>query len=267
LQPSHVSKVMRRLEQKASLGLFKRATSGIILSREGRAFVEIAKRVLEESRALLSRAGPSESVARPVVTIGSLGFLNRSIVAAALATDTAGLGDFRYRLVDDPPDNLAVSALKGAFDVILHYRETGPSQNWVVTKVGGMRWGLFGRRGHPLGREASEHQGLRYPFVVPTYWTESQFVVGNDFCPVPAARRELGGESSTADGAAQLLAGTDQVSFLPTCVALGRDNLAEITISDWDEIVRPIYLMVNKDTVKKPLQLALTKALRACLGD
>lgn len=84
LNPSHVSKILRRLEQRLDKSLFRTSSKGITLTRDANDIVGFAERILQDSNRLIGIASPEERPRQEVISIGALSFLNKALVSQAL---------------------------------------------------------------------------------------------------------------------------------------------------------------------------------------
>jgi LysR family transcriptional regulator for bpeEF and oprC len=270
LQPSHVSKVVARLEDKLSLPLFKRSALGIVLTREGHSVLGHVDDALDRLGALASAQG-SEAT-RPVVTIGAVSYIASELVAPALGSLGGSDAGARFRLLEVGPDALVESALQGGIDAAVHAGDLPWTSTWVTRPLGTVAWGLFAAADHPLldGQgPASPEDVCKYPFVVPTYWQAGRFVVGNDHCPVSWGERAKGHEAATASGALHVATHTLQLAYVPVLAARGLESegrVRRVHVDGWPVVTRPLHLAVNVDRISKPLMESVATALSRSLG-
>ena len=54
-----------------------------------------------------------------------------------------------------------------------------------------MGWSLCARNGHPLHdkKVVTEKDVVKYKFILPAYWTQEGFALGNDGCPLAVQKR------------------------------------------------------------------------------
>lgn len=267
LEPSHVSKILKRVESKLSQRLMERSPGGVVLNREGVAFDEIARKILRESEALMNSPAEDSEASKPrtAITIGSLSYISKTILAYGSDSLQAIDESFRFRILDMPPDGIISAAIKGAIDIALHTSQERWPKTWDTKVVGEIRWGLYARAGHPLGTYATEAEILRYPFVVPTYWDGETYTIGNDQCPIPWQQRRLGHETSTADTAAQIVRYSNQVAFLPDLlmrVSPSASELVELHVEKWKPMRRKLYLSMQADRFTKAYQTKLIHKIK-----
>lgn len=269
LTPSHVSKILQRVEQKLDAKLVARSPVGVTLTRDGLSLKRVAEETLAAAEGITSWGAGDEIKAKDrLVGVGSVSFLNHELMAPNLNALAKHEDRLRFRLLDIPPDQIVSSGLRGAFEVAVHVNKLEWTDTWSSSELAMMTWVLVGRKGHPLGKRTTEATLAKWPFVVPTYWRGDGFAIGNDFCPLPWNRREKGHEASTAFGAVNIVAQTDQLAFVPQLVArshLKRGDLQEIEVDGWPPFTLPIYLTVKADIVSAKLAKAIAKTLQAFL--
>ena len=271
LQPSHVSKVLARLEEKLQTNIFVRSASGVVLTREGQGLREIAEKILAQAELLTSPMRIQQQAAR-LLTIGAVGFLNKLIVAPCLPELTELRGEqaavYRFRLLDMGPDELVPTGMRGALDLALHVGPLAWTKAWTTRRVGNMTWGLFCAQAHPLGRRPSVAALTAFPFVVPTYWQANEFLIGNDHCPLSWTERAKGHETSSAEAAVAVVKATEQLAFIPTIVAqpaIVAGDIRQVEIEGWRPFTAPLLLSVRSQAVPARLQQALLRLFPARL--
>jgi len=271
LKPSHVSKVLTRLEAKLGKELALRSPTGIVLNREGVILEEVARKILRESAALADgfKLPTAANPAKTVLTIGGLSYVNRSLLAGSTKIMESFDESLRFRFLDIAPDKIIAAAVKGAFDLAIHTSSDEWPNTWTITKIGDAIWSLYSRTGHPLGTHATAEEVNRYPFVIPTYWDGKEYLRGDDYCKIPISDRTVGHEASTADLAAQIVKTSDQLGYLPRLGVIGyvhQNELTEISVREWEVVKKPLYLAVKSDKIKKKLYNSLVVFLRHQLG-
>jgi len=270
LTPSHVSKVLSRLEKKLDRPLLKRSASGVFLSPEGKALLPSADRILQQAEQLDSCRGPEQRRQRPVLSIGSVAFLNSILLAGCLGDLEADHPQHRYRLIDIYPDELLASGMMGAFELAVHIGELSWTRIWHSRRVGELRWGLIGRSGHPVGTFATEAQIKSFPFVVPSYWTTDGFSLGNDHFVFDWNARLQGHEVSTVQSAIEIVRRSDHLVFAPLLAVksyLGTGELQQIQIKNYKiNVAKSVYLSVREDLISASLHKTLLKTLERQLS-
>ena len=266
LRPAHVSKLIRRIEDKLDIRLFNRSASGIALLPEALNFLRTAEEILELSDGLTpSKAGAARSTAtQSALGIGAVSFIQTCLVVPAVPLLTRTRPQLRLRLVETPREELVSQGLNGAFEAAVHIGPLEWTRSWTSKKAGSLKFGLYATASHELGRDVEEKEVLLHPFVIPTYWVNQRLAAGIDLCPVSVKQRLWGHETTTATSALQMLRVSKQLSFLPRLVAadaVKRGEVKEIRVRSWPEIEKDVFVSVRSDLVSQVLYRDLLKSL------
>ncbi len=267
IQPSTVSKGIRRLEVQLGRRLVARSTRGASLTPAGR---ELAASIAPLLRGMehWDRQGRDERVARAtLLAIGAPSVIATHLVPKAHGLLRRRFPDVFVRLVDLRPTESLVAGLSGHFQLIYHWDPLDWPQSWLQEELGTLRWSLYARKGHPLGAGPVAADAVReYRFVVPVYWDRHEFVSGDDACPLPGRERRWGDETETAEAALHCLEGSDQVAFLPDLVAqdaVRQERVAQVRVTGWPPVRRRLFLSVKADEVRMAIFRELCDAVRA----
>lgn len=263
LAPANVSKALKRAEEKCGETLLNRSARGMILTPAGLQFYQTAKKLLELSDDLVTSETAPES--EKVIGIASTTFINTHLLPRCLSDLSEKFSSYRYRLVDVPRSNLVTDGMKGAYEMAIHVGKINWPKSWTTTKIGRIRSSLYARAGHPLSHKSSLAEVREFPFVIPTYWSGSEFAYGLDLCPLPIARRKKGDEVSTGATALRLLQNSDQVSFLPEILAqewIDLGLIKEIRVSGWEDVGEDLFLSVEGRSVKQNFRDAVLRELK-----
>jgi DNA-binding transcriptional LysR family regulator len=267
VQPSTVSKIVSRLEAMAGRRLVERSRTGYRVTDEGRNLIRLAQPLLEQVR---QYGGQGRQARSPTwVTIACPNLVSTRLLPGALASCRERYPRQAYRLLDLAPAESLHAALSGFFDVIFHWGGGDWPRSWHSVEVGPVRFGLFGRAGHPLGAEAEEGSVLGYPFVMPTYWMRDQVLAADDRCPAPRDCRKAGDLTGTGESALHLVAASDQLVFVPVFLAqelVRARRIQEIRCAQWAEVAPALHLSVRAGTVAQPFLRQLVAGLRAGLS-
>jgi DNA-binding transcriptional LysR family regulator len=251
LLPAHVSKIMKKFEEKLDLILFQRTSAGVTLTADGMTLVKTAEQILEAAKFLdleAHRSGNREKL----WTLGSISFLSSYLLAPMIGAWREQLPDTRFRLIEFTHNQLVPIGLQGAFEMAVHIGKHEWTHTWETFLVGKMAWKLYGKKGHPLGKKCEKRDLLPYRFVVPTDWHQHGYAIGEDFCPLHVSQRMKGDEASTAETALELAHGSEQLTFVPEILARSwceRGRTQEIRVEDWQTVEKEIYLTVKADKV------------------
>jgi DNA-binding transcriptional LysR family regulator len=268
VQPSQVSRAVTRIEKAFQTRLFERSVTGMVVTARGRVLMEHFARIhvqLDEAR--IDRGAPNAPIG-----IGSTAFLNTRLVAPAICSLNQSVAPELFRLVDFAPDDLVRYGISGAFVAAVHIGALDWPRSWQSKRVGQLPWCLYARPGHPLTkrRRCVEATVKEFPFVYPLYWTPSGFAYGNDNCPLKRQDRLTGTSSATAEAALAIVANSDQLAYLPKILAkddVSRGHLAQIKVSGWMAVSKPVYLSVREDAVSKKHFDELSRATERRLLD
>jgi DNA-binding transcriptional LysR family regulator len=252
LQPGHLSKMIRSLEQKLGFILMERSNSGIRLTAKAAEILPF----LRDFHTLQTRleGAVSEVQQEEVLSFASTSFFSTHFVPEAVAKLSSRHPGLRLRMIDLPPSLFIPVGLRGAFQFCIHLGDLDWPKTWTSTQVGLLRWHLCCRAGHPLVSKPSAKEALKYPFVYPVYWTHEGIRYGDDHCPIPIGKRVRGHETTTALSAREMVRETNHIGFLPELVirqSVARGELETITIASWKPVKQPVYLSVKNDSVKQ----------------
>ncbi len=259
--PGQISKIIKNIERKVQARLFLRSSSGVVLSESG-------TQMLGNCEAILANAYQMESIHRKdnkrVLGIGSTPFLVTYLVATRIVELFESRPEYNLRFHDFAPDQMVNSGLRGAFEIAVHFGKVDWPATWISKRVGVIEWKLCARAGHPLKKNPSREEVLRYPFVFPTYWTSEGLQKGNDNFEIPISQRILGYETSTADAAVPIILGTNQLGFLPGPLVqplVASKVLKTIQMKGAKKITRDLYVSAKTDVIKASVYEAICTKL------
>lgn len=248
--PSQISKALRKLEQKAKARLVERSVHGVVLTHEGLRILPVFQDILARAESLAETGTGGQA---SVLAIGSTSFLVNHLLIPTLGR-SALAETSRLRFLEIAPDQFTNAGLRNAFEVAFHFGKLTWPGTWHQEKVADVKWSLCCRNEHPLAKKAvTEREALKYKFIVPSYWTQEGFALGNDGCPVPMQKRLRGHETSTAEGAMALVRATDHVAYLPEILIRTFADSGEVRrleVRGWEE-ARPLYLTVRADLISE----------------
>ncbi len=266
LLPANTSKIMKSLEAKLEIQLFKRSVNGIILTPEAIGLLETAERICDLSKELSPLAMRSDGEKQKLWTIGSIGFLSTYLLAPAVSSiSEISKKPVRFRLVEFTKNDLVAHGLKGAFEIAAHIDELEWTHAWTSYQIGSLKWKLYAGIHHPLVEKCRELEVVKYPFVVPTDWGTQGYAIGSDFCPLNVRRRIKGFEAATAETALEICRYSNQLTFVPEILAqrwCRAGQMKEIQILDWPIVEKQIFLSIKIDSVTKNLVDLLLKSLK-----
>ena len=270
VQPSTVSKAIRRLEREAGRQLVVRSVRGASLTPAGRELVASAGAFVRILESWGETRGGEERARATVLNIGAPSAVAGRLLPRVRPALHSAFPDLFFRLVDLRPSESLAAGLSGHFQAIFHWEPLDWPQTWWTEAIGAFPWRLYARADHPVGRSAADPEAvLRYRFVLPVYWDRHEFVPGGDRCPAPAGERLRGDATETAEAALRLIEGSDQLAFLPTFVAdesRAGERIAEVKVRGWRPVARDLFLSVKGDEIQMRLLRALQGALQSELS-
>jgi len=263
ITPSQISKALRKLEQKAKARLVERSVHGVVLTHEGLRVLPVFKDILSRADDLNENVKGTQS---STLAIGSTSFLVNHLLIPAL-TESALQESVRFRFLEISPDQFTNAGLRNAFEIAFHFGKQAWPGTWHQEKLGDVGWSLCCSLKHPLADKKSitEREALKWKFVMPSYWTQEGFALGNDGCPIPMSKRLKGHETSTAEGGMAIVLNTNQIGYLPNILIRSFEESGEVhrlEVRGWEE-VRPLYLAVRSDLVSEKQLRNIVQAVKS----
>jgi DNA-binding transcriptional LysR family regulator len=253
MQPGQVSKWMQGLEKKLGCALMERSASGIQPTARALELMPFFEK-LQDLHEELTGFSTSEKNSS-AMTFASASFFSTFLIPHLVKgmLETRGQ-DLKVRVLEISPGQFIPAAMRGAFEYCLHSQELEWPKTWTTADAGTLLWQLYARKKHPVLKNPTMKEVLKYPFIVPIYWTAEGARYGDDQFPIPWKDRKRGHETATAASAAEILKVTDQLAFIPEIVARKGVDLGElemVKIPSWKPVRKPVYLSVKNTTVKQ----------------
>lgn len=246
MQPGQVSKWITSLERKLGHKLLDRSATGM---RPTARAIELLP-YLENIASLQEKlSGETKKSQDHIFSFASSSFMSTHLMPYIVHHISETSPDVKFKLIDLPPTAFISAALRGAYEYCIHSKELEWPKTWTTEKVGNLKFNLYARKKHPVLKQPTLKNVLKYPFVIPIYWSQDGTQYGDDQCPIPMSKRIKGHETATAASAAEIVKVSDQLAFLPEIVARA-PGLEEIKLP-WKTIERPVYLSVKSGTVKQ----------------
>lgn len=261
--PSQISKAVKRLEIKGDSRLLERSVHGVTLTDEGRRTAKIFKQILSSASKLMEE---SENQPSKVLGVGSTSFLINHLLVRI--TGEEAIKPWRLRFLEINPDQMTVAGLRHAFDMAFHFGKVDWPASWHQEKICEINWSLCCRTKHPLPESASIKDLLKFPFVLPVYWSQEGMALGNDSCPIPIGKRIRGHETSTAEAALNVVRATDQLAYLPDILIGTYEKLGEvrrIEIKSARTQPKHLYVSARSDAVPDKLFHAMKSAAQVLI--
>lgn len=272
VQPSTVSKTVRRLERELGRQLVARSVRGASLTPAGRELVRSIAPLVRTLRSWGDERGEDPALRSTVLNVGAPSAVAGRLLPRVRAALQASFPRIFFRLIDLRPSESLAAGLSGHFQAILHWEPIDWPQSWCTEAIGAFPWQLCARKRHPIfnGGATDPEAVLRYRFVLPVYWDRHEFVSGRDGCPAGSGGRLRGDETETAEAALRVIEASDQLAFLPCfvaeeCVEAGR--IAQVEVPGWPAVRRELFLSVKGDEIQMRVFRGLLAALRTELGE
>jgi DNA-binding transcriptional LysR family regulator len=267
MEPSQVSRIIRRIEDSLKFRLMERSARGMVLTRYGSELVplltKLSSQVDEVYSTVISNKKQNQQKS---LAIGSTSFLTSFVLSRVVAQISSKNMQTNFQLLDLGPDQLVQIGMRGGFEACVHIGSLDWPKTWVTQSLGPLRWALFAR--NSLAKRLRPSEVLDTPFIYPNYWTPQGLAIGNDHCPVPLKKRIRGIGTASAESALSVLLETDQLAYLPEIlVRTGsrRNAVQEIAMPGWDAVVKPVFMSLNSGVVTDQMAKQLAAAIRVYL--
>ena len=168
---SAITKSVADLEQQLGYALFNRTARGVLLTDEGRAFVERAARLLEEAEDLFRGKSPGSDPYSDVLRIGLCPASLEWILLQPLSTLLARHPKIRFDIVGGSYDRTVQQLRAGALDVVLGYQAAFEEQpDFRSETLPPIVTTFFVRRGHPIleCKEVTTAELAKYDLISPS---------------------------------------------------------------------------------------------------
>jgi DNA-binding transcriptional LysR family regulator len=266
VQPSQVSRSLRRVENLVGVVLFQRSTSGLTPTAEAADILDVIENVIDDMNEVL-KPDRKKGTGKPVqITLAAPAYLARSVVVPAFQRVKGER--IQPRLTDLLPDDITRQGIRGNLDGCIHIREVDWPRTWTSRKIGKIDWILICANKHPLRGSCKRNDVLKYGFVTPVYLSEAGFTRGNDQFPIPIERRDVKLEVSSSDLALEAVVDSELLAFVPEVAArrdLKEKRLRRLELLDTRSVELPVYFSVRSERVSKSLFEKLSQELSALL--
>lgn len=261
--PGQVSKALKRLENKMQKRLVERSVRGVVLTHEGLRVLPIFEDILARAETL--RDGQKQQPQQTLLGVGSTSFLINHHLVPCLSVPKL-TSSVRFRFLEISPDQFTNAGLRHAFEIAFHFGRIEWPSTWFQEKIGEVGWNLCCNSLHPLAKKKTLTPAdvLKYKFILPSYWTQEGFSLGDDGGPIAVEKRIKGHETSTAEAAMALVRATDQVAFLPNILIRAFEQRGEVhslNVRGWETANRPLYLAVRSDLISKKFYQEIREAV------
>lgn len=246
MQPGQVSKWIAALEKKVGSPLLERSAGGVQPTARALELIPVFEKMSALGESLREDHGQRKD--SQTMNIASSSYLSTYLLPMIVPEIES-----RMRIIDIPPTQFITAALRGAFDYCLHTQELEWPSTWTTVELGHLRWSIYGRKNHPVLKTPGLRNVLKYPFIIPVYWSADGTRYGDDQCPIPLSKRRKGHETATAGSAAEIVKVTDQLAFLPEIIAKKSEDNGELqkVMMSWRPVKKPVFLSVKNASVKQ----------------
>lgn len=246
MQPGQVSKWISGLEQKVGSPLLERSATGVQPTARALELMPVFEKMSALGESLRTESGVKKE--SQTLNIASSSYLSTYLLPMIVQNLES-----RVRIIDIPPNQFISAALRGAFDYCLHTQELEWPSTWTTVELGTLKWSIYSRKNHPVLKTPGLRNVLKYPFIVPVYWSAEGTRYGDDQCPIPLNKRRKGHETATAGSAAEIVKVTDNLAFLPEIIAKKAEESGELekVMMSWRPVKKPVFLSVKNGAVKQ----------------
>lgn len=168
---SAITKSVADLERELGYCIFNRTARGVLLTEEGRSFVERASRLLEETQDLLRGASTGSDPYSAVLKIGVCPASLEWLLEEPLSTLVARHPNIRLTVMGGSYDRIVQELRGGAIDVALGYQATFQEQpDFRREPVAPLQTTFFVRIGHPILNcdEVTKSDISKYKLILPS---------------------------------------------------------------------------------------------------
>ena len=256
--PSHVSRVLDRVEKALGQVLFERTSRGLEM-RDG---TEQTLLALRRCVNLVGQAAETEAGHRGVVV--------PSFVVGLLLPVFARVLHERIRVVQGGAHQIRGAASSAIFDFAVLPETVQLEGDWFAKRLGSLKMGIYARPSFRMQYApkvtVADLAGSR--FICPVYWAGETLLRGEDGFPLPSSSRLVGDEVLHVEEGLRLASERDQLVAAHKVVAqpyVERGALQEIVVTDW-KAETALSLWSNGTRVTQATVRLLGTALREALA-
>lgn len=187
---SAITKSVADLEQQLGYAIFNRNARGVLVTEEGRAFVERATWLLDEAEALLRGVSPGSDPYAGVLRIGVCPASLEWILVEPLSALLSRYPRIRFHVFGGSFDRIVQQLRAGAIDVAIGYEAAFADQpDFRRETLPPIPTTFFVRHGHPIlaCREITTAELAKYELIAPSgsaphdyYWRQIYEEAGVD---------------------------------------------------------------------------------------
>lgn len=256
--PSHVSRVLDRVEKALGRALFERTSRGL----EPRDGSEEAFGSLRRALDVMGQVAETERAHRGVVV--------PSFLVGLLLPVFARLISERIRVVQGGANHLRAAAGSATFDFAVLTENIELDGDWFSKKLGYIQMGVYARPSFrkQFGAQVTVAELAGCRFICPVYWAGETLQRGDDGFPLTTGARAVGDEVLHVEEGLRLACERDQLVVAHKVVArayVERGQVKEIPVTDWNAQLG-IRLWSHGTRVNQATVRALSAALREALA-
>lgn len=175
-QPT-VHRAITQLEQELGRPLFRRTQFGVVPTRVGQQLAQAAQLAFAELTQAQMELAEAGGKGRLAITIGGMPLSRAYLLPMAMARFQSQYPQVSFRIVEGPYETLLAGLLRAEIDVLLGaLRSPSPVDEVVQEYLFDDEVVVVSGPDHPLAmrEEASFHQALDYPWVIPSSGTPAR---------------------------------------------------------------------------------------------
>ncbi|MBL4800493.1 MAG: LysR family transcriptional regulator [Emcibacter sp.] len=177
---SAITKSVADLERQLGYSIFNRTARGVLLTEEGRIFVERAARLLDEAQELFRGASPGSDPYAGILRIGVCPTSLEWLLLEPLSKLLARHPKIRFDIVGGTYDRIVQQLRAGAIDVALGYEAVFKEQpDFRREPLSSMPTTFFVRHGHPILAcdDVTAADIAKYDLISPSGFAPNDYVL------------------------------------------------------------------------------------------
>lgn len=261
---AQISRTLKRLETRLNVQLFERSPKGLTPTTQGLALQKIASSTLNGLKSLGQRdLAIDKDAGLRLGQIGAPTFLASYYISSVLGYLYNKHGLVDTDLCEIAPHRLVLTGLQGIINIAIHAGKLDWPKSWHSTKVGTIKWQLYGSKKTFGSKVYTQEQLLDIPFIYPTYWAPEGLRTEHDQFPIPLRRRKKSFGVSSVVLALGALKESNCLVYLPEIAICSGvwDEITTVTVKDLPEFSESIYLSVHEEKTSQQALRTLQEEL------
>lgn len=268
IDPQHLSKLLKNIEEKIGKTLLLRSPKGISPTPEALEYAEMAKNILlilNEFEDASKSKKQKKFIKHTTLTFASRVFINTycSPLIATLCEEQ--FPQFHLRFVDASPKKKEEWARQGLLDLVLSVGPLDLGKSWVGHVSGKIDWNFYARAGHPLGHQTTSQKLCDYPFIGFAYVDDNRIIELTKLSPAKLKSESLSFMTETTLTSMNIAAATDHITYIPDIITrdmVKAGKLQKIVVREMLPLTQELYLYAHLDRVKDSFYHRLLERLR-----